>query len=64
MGYRVNKIRVVMEVYQEFEGTSVIDFNYQPADNADPLVVEAFKRNSALLQQAVAQAGPAQPFGD
>lgn len=58
MSCRVDRIDVVMDVYQEFEGRSTVSFSYIPASD-DPLAAALVAKNDELSLAAARAAGPA-----
>ena len=56
MSYRVDRIAVQMDVYEEFEGHTVIRLEYQP-EPGDALVVAALAKNDAMIHAQIAMEG-------
>lgn len=65
MGFRVDKVQVVITVNREWFGPINISFEYAPdkpfGHDLDPLVAALLAKNKELIDVKIAQAGEADP---
>lgn len=59
MASRVDNVAVILDVYQEFEGRSIVSFAYVP-EPGDPIVAMLLAKNDEMNLTAARAAVPAE----